>query len=368
MTSVRRWLAVLAGTALLIALPSIVGALPAGSSSLTATQLLARIDGSVNQPYSGYAESTGGLSLPVTDQFSSIGNLFGGQTELRVWQRSATDIRVDSIGFSGETDYHSTADGLWTWVYENNTATYTPTTTKPTIRLPTASDLLPPQLARRVLSEATAGEAGRIPAARIAGRSAPGLRITPSEAASTIAHVDVWADPSTGLPVRVEIVGKNSKTPALSSSFLDLSTATPAASTVAFTPPSGATVHSSPEADLATSIDQFGQSTPVASLAGIPRNALLPKTGAVGVYGRGITEFIAVPLPRRTAYSLRQQLSKTTPDASPTDALALTSGPVNLLLTSTDDSRGAWLLIGDVTPATLTQAVAELPTNGGFGR
>ncbi len=368
MTSLRRWLAVLAGLAVLIALPAAVGALPATSSDLSAADLLGRIQHSQQVGYSGYAESAGGLALPVTSQFSALADLFGGNTQLRVWFRSARDWRVDSISIAGETDVHTSELGSWSWNYESNTATFTEQAVTPEVRLPADADLLPPMLASRLLSQASAAEASRLPSARVAGVSAAGLRIRPSDPVSSIGEVDVWADPRTGLPLRVKVFGKQSSSTAITSSFLDVAISTPPPSSTAFRIPVGSNLHSDTTPDLATALDQLGSAAPPAKLAGIDRNALLPSLGSVGVYGRAVTEFVIVPLPRRVAYSLHRQLAPAAAaDANnPDSQLVLAAGPLNLLLTSFDDPGGPWLLIGTVTAATLATAAQGLPVNPGL--
>src|SRR6185437_3361047 len=378
MTPLRRWLAVLVGLGLLLALPSLVRALPATGSPISAAALLSRIQHSGPVGYSGYAESTGGLALPVTSQFTALSDLFGGNTQLRVWWRSDRDWRVDSIGLAGETDTHTEDLGAWTWNYESDTATFTEQPITPEVRLPTDADLLPPQLARRLLSQATPAEASRLPSARVAGHSAAGLRITPADAVSTIDHIDVWADPATGLPLKVRAVGKDSNSAAISASFLDVQLGTPPAQRTAFSIPAGANLHTSTGQDLATTIDRLGGAAPPSKLAGIARNGLLPTLGSIGVYGRGVTEFVAVPLPVRIGYSLHSQLApvagtQTVPGV-PTDPdgdslqLTLSSGPLNLLLTPANFPGGPWLLVGTVNTDTLTKAAGELPAQSRSSR
>ncbi|MDQ1722934.1 MAG: hypothetical protein QOI26_2668 [Pseudonocardiales bacterium] len=366
MTSVRRWLAVLAATAVLAALPSVVAAVPAKTSGLSAAELLRRINSSAGRPYSGYAEATGGLALPVASRFGSIADLFGGRTQLRAWYRSSLDWRVDAIGFAGESDIHHDESGDWSWNYESNSVDRTGSAVAPQVRLPTAADLLPPELGRRLLSQALRREATRLGSARVAGRSVPGLRITPDQPASSIDHVDVWADPGTGLPLRVEVQGKQPGAPALTSSFLDFSPTEPSAATTAFVPPRGANVSSRPARDLATAIDQLAGVTPPARLAGFERNGRFQALGSVGVYGRGVTELLAVPLPGRFAYSLGQELADAI-GADPSEPrLSLSVGPLNLLLSSPAQRDAAWLLIGTVTAPTLATAAAELPAHPGL--
>src|ERR1700761_1878400 len=104
MTRSRRWAVVAALVAVLVALPTVVGLIPAGSSSVTAAELLGKIQNSGRVEFSGYGEATGGLALPVTDQFNSIADLFGGTTQLRAWWRGPDDWRVDTIDATGEDD------------------------------------------------------------------------------------------------------------------------------------------------------------------------------------------------------------------------------------------------------------------------
>jgi hypothetical protein len=354
--SVRRWAVVVGGVAVLVALPAAIGALPAHRSNIGADQLLARIRGSAETPYQGYAESTGGLALPVTQQFKDVADLFGETSQLRAWYRGPRDWRIDTITVAGESDVHASPAGTWTWDYESNRATWTSGVRPPDARLPIAADLLPTNLARRLLSEADAGRVSRLPAKRIAARSAPGLRLVPHEPGSTIDHVDVWADERTGLPLRVDVHG--SGTTVLSTRFLDFSTHLPSRSDTAFVPPPTAHILTLDAPDVAAEINQFGRITPPPSLGGLARNPALPAFGSIGVYGSGVTELAAVPLPDEVAFSLYRQLEDTA--ATGKYGLTLSVGPLSMLLTNLDVSGGSWLLTGTVTPELLSRAASEL--------
>jgi hypothetical protein len=356
MLSVRRWAVVVGGVAVLSALPAAIGALPIHQSRIGADQLLSRIRGAANTPYEGYAESTGGLALPVTQQFRDVADLFGGTTQLRAWYRGPRDWRVDAITVAGESDVHASPAGTWTWDYESNRATWTSGVRAPDARLPIAADLLPTSLARRLLSEAVAGQVHRLPAKRIAGRSAPGLRLIPHAPGSTIDHVDVWADERTGLALGVDVYG--SGTTVLSTRFLDFSTRLPSRSDTAFVPPATAQVLTLDAPDIAAEINQFGEITPPPSLAGLVRNPALPAFGAIGVYGSGVTELVAVPLPDEVAFSLYRQLEETATTGK--YGLTLSVGPLSLLLTDANVSGGSWLLTGTVTPELLNRAAGKL--------
>ncbi len=365
-----RWLVVAAVTATLVALPFAARLLPVAHSSISAARLLIRVQGSAGVQYSGYAESSGGLALPVTSQFNSINDLFGDRTQLRVWWRAADDWRVDSINLSGERDLRRDRLGVWTWDYESNTAEHFAEAVVPVVRLPRADDLVPATLARRLLSQAGPAQVTRLPDARIAGHDAAGLRLHTADARSTIEHIDVWALPANGLPVRVEVYGREDSAPVLTSSLLDLSTSAPPASQTAFRPAVTAKVRSNQFGDIVAAMDQFGQSTPPPQLAGLLRAPL--QLGSVGVYGQGVTALVAVPVPRRLARTLARQLAGTpgsvavSNGGSEIGALSISVGPLNLLLSAegVDDAR--WLLAGTVTSPTLVSAVAELPPAAGF--
>jgi hypothetical protein len=346
----------------LAALPAVLNTLPVTQSSIAATDLLGRILHSRANAYSGYAESTGGLSLPVTSQFGDVADLFGDTTQLRVWWRGATDWRVDTIDPAGESDVHTSPRGTWTWDYEANRATWTGGSTSAPVRLPTAADMLPTTLAQRLLSQADPSEVSRLPAKRVAGRSVPGLRLTPDAPASTITHVDVWADPGTGLALRVDVAGDGASGPVVSSRFLDFSTRTPPAADTAFVPPRSAQQQTLDEPDMAAEIDQFGDITPPRTLAGLHRNAALPAFGSIGVYGIGVTELAAVPLPARLWFSLTRELADTATKTP--SGLAMTIGPLSLLLANPDLLGDAWLLTGTVTAKTLSSAATQLRGSG----
>jgi hypothetical protein len=367
MTRGWRWLIVAAGTAALAVAPLAAGLLPAGHSSIGAPELLARIQASAGVQYSGYGESSGGLALPVTtDRFTSLNDLFGDSTQLRVWWRAADDWRVDAVDLAGESDLHGDRVGIWTWDYETNTAQRAVANLVPIVRLPRSEDLVPATLARRLLSQASPARVTRLPDARIAGHDAAGLRLDTADARSTIEHIDVWALPDDGLPVRVKIYGAHDPAPVLATTLLDLSTSAPASSTTAFRPAAGAKIRSEQFGDIVAAVDQFGSSHPPAQLAGLPRQPL--ELGSVGVYGRGVTALVAVPVPPRLARTLVTQLSATPGSATADGGISVGIGPLNLLLSEPGFDGARWLLAGTVTPSTLVSAAAELPPAAGFRR
>ncbi|MEO6880748.1 MAG: hypothetical protein ABI181_07335 [Mycobacteriaceae bacterium] len=364
-----RWLVVLVGLALLVSTPPVIARWPVPASDDGATRLLARVQASIDTPYSGYAQSVGGVVLPATSALGGLPDLLGGTTTLRAWYRGPADWRVDTIQLAGERDLYRSASGMWSWDYEANTAVLTPLP-EPSLRLPRAGDLLPTTLGHRLLSEARPEEVTRLPTRRVAGRDAPGLRVVPAERQSTVREVDVWVDPGTGLPLRVDVLGAGSARPVVSTAFLDFSAATPDAATTRFTPPPGSNVQQRAGTDIASFADRIDAVALPASIDGLPRkrrglggSAGGSTAGSVGVYGRGVTILVAAPLPRRAAASLLDQLRRS-PGAEVDDTgVALAVGPLSLRVTTPVGDGRSYLLAGTVTPDTLTSA-AQLLTTG----
>lgn len=356
MTSGRRWLCVVLGVCLVIGTPFGVRALPPDDTGVSSLELLEQIELSATKAYSGYAESLGTLQLPVADDLDQLGPLFGERTRMRVWWRSSDQWRVDNLLATGETDLIHDATGTTRWEYEDNRATRTQDSG---IRLPSTSDLLPPELARRLLEGAEASQLDRLPAAHIAGRDAPGLQLTPSTQQSSIDHVDIWADPTSGIPVRLVLYAKGSIRPSFTTTFMQLSLITPDASDISFELPNGAEFSHADVVDIADAANQFAPFVPPASLAGLPKNQNA-ELHAVGAYGSGLTQLIAIPLWDRTAGPLRDQLEITPTVRQLNEGVSLSVGPLAMLLTKFSTDEGGWLLAGTVTEETLVDAAHDI--------
>ena len=352
-----RWLVVLLAAAALVVTPLALGARPAVASDVAAPELAHRVQRSGAAAWSGYVESTGTLQVPDSDSFANLAQLLGEDNDLRVWWRGADDWRVDRIRSTGETDLFRRGGASIRWVFESETATVAPVST---IRLPDASDLLPPTLGRSLLQGVRPEELVRLPARRVAGVDAPGLRLTPDQPAASVDHVDLWADPESGLALRVDLYGPGDVRPLLSTTLRTLDLGLPPESTTLFVPPDDVTVNYDDSVDVAASANAFAPFDLPATLAGLPsRDGTDP--GAVGIYGRGPTTVLALPLRGQVARPLRERLRAS---ATATDSALGTLaplGPVSLLVTR-DRGRGALLLAGTVTPETLERAARQLGT------
>jgi hypothetical protein len=353
-----RWGVCAAVVAVLVALPFVVRYAPVPVSDATPAALLARIQASAARPYAGYAESTGSLALPTTDQLDDVSSLLSGRTQVRVWWRSAADWRADTITPAGERSTRTTASGSLAWDYEDNRVVTSTPEPDGTIRLPRDTDTLPPQLAARMLSDARPDEILALPARRVAGRPTEGLSLSPSDPLSSVGRVDVWADAASGVPVLVEVFGRTGDVAAMASTFLDFTDAAPTAGDLAFVVPPGVRVRPTPRSDLVRDVARSGGPLPPQTLLGFPRSS--PAAGAtIGEYGRGVTQVTVGALPDRLAGSLREQLRLGTGARETPEGVVVGVGPVGLLLT-TSRAGFAWLVAGTVTADGLARAATEL--------
>jgi outer membrane lipoprotein-sorting protein len=353
-----RWSAVGALVAVLAALPAVVGALPADDADVPAADLRDAVLAADAVGFSGYAVSAGGLALPITDQLTSVADLFSDRTTMRVWWRGPLDNRVDVLTAAGETGTHRDGTGTWTWDYESATATRTALNP---LDLPGPPDVLPSTLGRRLLSEAADEELDRIGARTVAGRDALGVRLTPAEEASSVRRVDVWIDPESGLPLQVEVFAEGADRPALDTRFLDLDLSLPPAEVTAFTPPPASWVRQGQQAEIVLEAGRRIRLVELpAQLAGLDRRQLAGVPPGIGLYGRGVTLLAVAPVPSRLANGLRNALGRS-PDAV-VDELGtrISAGPVALMVVE-PPGRGPYVLTGTVTLDALAAAAAELP-------
>jgi hypothetical protein len=363
--SLGRWAIVAAGTALLCALPAVVAAWPVPASTLTAAQLRARIISSADVSFQGYAESTIDLNLPSLPNLVGVTALLDGSTDQYVWYRSPAQWRADVLTTAGENDTYQTSSGTYQWDYANNVLTQV--VGNQPVRLPRASDLLPPALGRRLLSLAGRTDRfSRLPSKRIAGIDAAGLRIVPTESGTTISGVDIWADPATGLPVQVELFGVGSAAPVLTTRFLDVSLSRPPLSVV--TPHAGPGVDESVASlpDAAGILNGYGPILP-SQLGRVHATASPPGLADVAVYGSGFARFAVVPLPVRAGNEVIDAASSvgaSIPMRGGTAVLVRTSLLTVVLVRSTDGP--VYMLTGAVTADVLERACGNLLTEEGF--
>jgi hypothetical protein len=363
-----RWIAVLAGVAVLCCLPALASALPVSVPNLTPQQLEQRILASQRLSFAGYAESNADFGLPPLPAFSSVTPLLDGVTRLRVWQASADRWRVDTLSDVGENDTYQLGDSTYVW--DSGQQLLTGIFGAETVRLPRAADLVPSSLAVRLISWAGAGaKLSSLPPRRVAGQTAAGLAVSPASSQSTIARVDIWAAPGTGIPLLVQIFGRASAAPALQSQFLQVGLWTPGGSVLTPQAGPGAGFTTTTPASFAGALKNLATVRLPWYLAGFAQQrSPLPQ---IHVYGSGLTAFAVLAFPPGTGNELLStalddgatQLTFADSDGDGTVAgtAAIASAPlVNLVLVKPAHSPDTFLLVGFVTKAAMEQAADAL--------
>lgn len=353
----QRWVVVVLGVLLLGSVPPVLAALPAAESDESAAALLDRVRASGNAAFTGYAEAVGGLQLPVTDDFTDLVDLFGERTRLRAFWATRDDWRVDELTASGETGVYHRGGASVVWDYERSLAVLA---SDPVVRLPRGADLLPSALGQRLLSEAIDEEVSRLPARRVAGRDALGLRLVPSDARTTIARVDAWIDADSGLPLQVEVYGDGASVPAIRTRFLSLTLGTPDPADTGFDTPPGVRLDFTDVIDVAEAANQFAPAVTPPTLAGFERRTGLMTIGSLGQYGRGVTVLTAAPVWDRLSRPLRDQLEGTPGAVVTPGGVYVSAGPIGVFLTPGSRYRSSWLIAGTVDQATLEAAALEV--------
>jgi hypothetical protein len=359
--TLRRWSLVAVATLVLGSLPALVDALPAHTPRVSAAELVARIRASARQPYQGFVLSRGTAGLPSLPQLGGVSRLLSGVTQLRAWYAAPDRWRVDEIDAGAERDLYQTPDGQAQWDYGGNQLTAVTGSTP--VRLPRGADLVPPDLGRRLL--AGAAELSALPARRVAGIAAPGVRLAPADPDTTIARVDVWADPRTGVPLQVEVTPRGTGAPILVSRFLQVRFTAPEAAVLvppAVRPGMGFTATDAP--DIAGTFATLRLGPLPDELAGRARTgSALARLAGTGAYGTGFTQFVVLPVPPQTGFAAYRSATSAggTPLELPGGEGVLISTPLlSVLVMDSDVARRTYILAGLVRGDLLKAAAAEL--------
>jgi hypothetical protein len=367
--SLRRWSLVSAGVATLCLLPAAVAAWPAGpAAGLDPAELRERILASADLPYQGYVTTDGRTGLPALPELAEVTGLLGGSARIRAWYAGPDSWRVAELTTIGERDTYRASDGHYRWDFERNLLTVV--TGEPVVWLPGASDVVPPALARELLG--LDGRLEPLPARRVAGVDAAGVRLVPEDPDTAVGRVDVWADPSTGLPVQVEVSGRSGADPAFTSRFRQLRQAAP--DPAVLTPPvapdgAGVTVTSAAKISEALAAALSGELPD--TLAGRARRSPAATAGIGGgaIYGTGFSTVVVLALPGRLGGEMidtGRNGGGTPVPVADAEAYELRASLLTALVVHADhalvdrNTIHTWLLAGPVEPELLRRAAAEL--------
>ncbi|HKG50652.1 MAG TPA: hypothetical protein VKB14_09440 [Actinomycetales bacterium] len=360
----RRWVAVAGLAAVLALLAGLVrsGGLPPtddGTASASPRALLRRALASDGVAHTALGQSRGTLGLPNLPGLGAVAELLGGTTRTRVWWTAPGQWRVDVLTATGERGMYGTPQGVVAWDYERRRLQTV--VGEPDVRLPRADDLLAPQAARRLLSGVgPADVVERLPAARIGGRDADGLRVRPAERGSTIGAAQVWVDRASGLPLRLRVLDR-AGTESLVTELSDVRLERPSAAVTTPPTPPGVSDDVVTAPDLAAAVDQRAPWQLPSRLAGLPVTRS-PLAGSAS-YGRGLVRFTVLPLPGRIAGDITANArSAGATELSVPGGLAYRVSPslLDAVVVQADDGEHAYLVAGLVTPDVLTEAVREL--------
>ncbi|WP_236791113.1 hypothetical protein [Amycolatopsis sp. GM8] len=356
----RRWAVVAVVAVLLVAVPAIVAAVRPAGQSIAAAQLRALVLGSETRPYQGYAHSTGSLALPELPNLADVSALFTTTTSTHTWYAGPDRYRVAVLSAAGEHDIYRLPEGEYTWDYGTNTLTEL--TGQSTVRLPRASDLVPPELARWILRSAPADPVTTLPARRVAGIAASGLRLVPADPDTTIGQADIWADPGTGLPVRVEVTARGQNAPGLVAEFEDVDQTAPVVTAPKPAPGSGFTVTNAP--DISDALGALGRVRLPATLGGRPvRTTNFGGVQGAALYGSGLATFVVVAVPpnlARDAADAAGQAGGATETLANGEGVFLSITPLSLAVVRPPGMRRGFLLAGLVGHQVLRAAADQL--------
>lgn len=356
-----------AGVAVLCALPAIASALPVSAPAVTTARLRRHILASASLPYAGYAESDATFGLPSLPGLSDLTSLLDGVTRMRVWQAAPNRWRVDALSDAGERDTYQDPQSSYIW--DSGSQLLTKVIGDPSIRLPRAADLMPPALAIRLLREA--GSSARLtvlPPRRVAGVAVSGLRVVPSDPASTIGRIDIWADVRNGLPLQVQIYARGAHHPALETQFFQVSSWHPdsAILTPQRGPGTGFTVTSS--RTFQGALNNLDPEVLPVSLAGRGIDAISAQLAPVGVYGNGLSIFAVLTLRGSAGSSLLDgaKAAGGVPLTAAGGSGVLVSTPlVTVVMMHRTGTHDTYLLAGLADASVLEQAAATLVSKPG---
>src|SRR5450432_1442859 len=236
----------------------------------TAAELLVAVEQADPAGLSGTIVETAKLGLPDLSGLAGAGgsggdssltveSLVTGSHTMNVWYAGAEHQRFALLGQLSESDVIHNGTDLWT--YSSTTRTVTHKTlsadesANPKPSIASAAPALDPQAAAEqalaAIDPTTTVQVDRT--ARVAGRAAYQLLLSPKDTRSLIGSVRIAIDAATFVPLRVQIFAAGATSPAFQVGFTSVSFNVPNSSIFEFVPPAGASV----EQDTAPFGDTF---------------------------------------------------------------------------------------------------------------
>ncbi len=341
----------------------------------SAAQLLVDIQNSTVEHFSGTVVQKAELglpSLPATGSqgSSNLSSLVSGTHTLRVWYAGPEKVRFALLGTLGESDVIRNNQDLWVWSSDKNSAVH--------YKLPTDKAGKAPERPEQPMTPKDAADAllkavdpttkvTTDGTARVAGRDAYELVLTPRDTDSLVGQIRLAIDAQQKVPLQVQAFAKNASKPSFEIRFEQVSFAKPDADQFTFKAPKGTKV---------TEGEAFGskgelpeEALPGKLIPGMPVPApgkVAPgkvpgKGGAPTVIGDGWTSVLVlpgstVPAKDESGDNPLGGVFGSLPEVSGSwgSGRLLKSAMFSALLT--DDGR---VLVGAVTPEKLYAAAAD---------
>ncbi len=205
-------------------------------------------------PMSGTVVESAALGIPQLpgqqDPSSPVAMLSGSHT-VRLWFADPAHVRLALPVPLGETDVIRNGSTAWVWQSSSDSVQRVTLPAK-RVGVPVSpatgsrsAPLTPQQAVQRVLAAVgptTSVTAG--PTTTVAGQDAYQLVVAPKDSRSLVGKVVVQLDAlHPGVPLGVQVFARGATSPVFQTGFTSISFAAPPASTFAFTPPNGASVH-----------------------------------------------------------------------------------------------------------------------------
>jgi ABC-2 type transport system ATP-binding protein len=281
-----------------VAVPLSAGAAP-DLPEKSASEVLALVAGSDDAVYSGTLEQTSDLGLPEIPSTGGAGGdgasealeLLTASHEARIFVGGTDLQRVQVLDKLAERDAVRNGDDLW--LYDSKAAEATHAVLPEHGSAAPQTTLTPAEVADQIiggLDDST--EVIVEDDARVAGRDAYVLTLTPRTDETLVGSVTLSIDGETGLPLGASIFARGQEAAAFSVEFGDIDFSAPDASLFDFTPPAGADV---------TEVAVPSHGAPVAG-----DSTSLPEPGPAGsatVTGEGWSSIIAASVPDAAAAS-----------------------------------------------------------------
>ena len=298
----------------------------------SAAQLLVDLQNAKVDGLSGTIVQSADLGLPkiqgITDGASAdagLVSLIAGSNTARVWYAGEDKARLALVGTGGETDVIRNGSDVWLWQSEGNKATHLKVPAeagKKTQALPTGVPTTPQDAADAAL--AAIDDSTKVTttgAAKVAGRDAYELVLTPRDTASLVGQVRLAIDAEKHIPLGVDVYAKGANDPAVRVAFQQVSFEVPDAEQFTFNPPPGTKVTEPSEADIAE--EQKKATTPEAQKA--------QKEAAEGtkVVGKGWTSVLVAKMPKGD-------------DAKAKDGAAGAAGQLDAIVGTLPKTSGSW--------------------------